>query len=453
MQRPSLRAATCILLALLSTAVSAWATPRVPDAVWKFYPPHPCQVNWTESPFFFKPSQFCVTCHPKQFSEWSGSVHSLAFWDPAYKRALLKTAGMPGPQGARACDGCHSPVGSLGGVTPGPVSRISDQALSGVFCDVCHSASGIDQAHSPLREPGGGPLTLVPVIESRDGPAFVKRGPFDPSRGCDGGYHQCLESGLHRGAEFCGSCHRSSAQQASTPLAGSYDQWERGPYARESILCQDCHMVDLATFKRSADYFVKPQRQEYRHYFSGANYLIDYLAARAAREEGDEELARSLASQYRMAVERLQSAADLALTPLYREGRLCELKVRVKNVRAGHDLPASQADTREIWLEISARDEGGKVIVARALPEQNGNLTGARIFEKSIPSHGFKEVYYALEVPAGVQRIAVEAKLRLRQEAGLLRGREPKGGSGADAELPLTVDMAVKQATLAAQAQ
>jgi hypothetical protein len=63
---------------------------------------------------------------------------------------------------------------------------------------------------------------------------------------------------------------------------------EAWPYAQREILCQDCHMVDIETYKRSAERFIKPERSEYRHYFNGANFLLYHLAAASHKKAGNQ---------------------------------------------------------------------------------------------------------------------------------------------------------------------
>lgn len=241
-------------------------------------------------------------------------------------------------------------------------------------------------------------------------------------------------------------------------------------------------MVDIEGFKRSADQFVKPKREEYRHYFSGANFLLTYLGAGAAKKAGDEKLAKSLMQQYEMAVERLKSAADLELSPVYQNGKLTELKVRVKNIRAGHNLPTSLTNVRQMWLEITAKDENGKVVMTSGtlnpdgtLPAETRNFNSdgmgndfhfaidpwvVTAFSKheTIPPKGWKDVYYGLHAPEGVKALTIEAKLRFRQAdqkvAEALLAAVPKDidleqiyGLKAVPPLPV-VDMVVKQAML-----
>jgi len=471
-----------LLLALL--AGSALAAPKVFDVDREFYPYYPSLIKWNKSNVPFNDPKKCSGCHSKQYKEWNGSVHSLALKDPVYQGELNKAVKAVGHEISRQCEGCHSPVGMVTGEIKGAGNAgLSDMALAGVSCDVCHSISGVTHWQTPSHEPENGSFILSPGVETKDGPIFVKRGPFKPSDNCGAGFHKCEESSLHLQADLCAGCHQVYHYDSHFPIEATYLEWKHGPYAQKEILCQDCHMVDTEVFKRTADQFVKPKREEYRHYFNGANFLLSYLAAGAAKKGGDEKLAKSLMQQYDMAVERLKSAADLELTPVYQNGKLAELKVRVKNVRAGHNLPTSLTNVREMWIEVVAKDESGKVIMTSGSLNPDGTLPGdVRNFHsdgmgndfhfaidpwkvtafsrhETIPPKGYKDVYYGITAPGEVKNITVEAKLRFRQAdqkvAEALLGAVPKDidlkeiyGLEKVPQLPV-VDMVVKQANLA----
>jgi hypothetical protein len=222
-------------------------------------------------------------------------------------------------------------------------------------------------------------------------------------------------------------------------LESTYLEWKHGAYAQKEILCQDCHMVDFATFLRASDNFRKPQRSEYHHNFNGANYLLSYLASGAAKKAGDEKKASIMKEEYDMAVKRLQAAADMDLSPIYRNGKLAEIKVRVKNVRAGHNLPTSLTNVRQMWLEITAKDDKGNVLMTSGSLDAQGHLIeNTRMLNSdgmgkdfhfavdpwvvtsfsrhdTIPPRGYKDVYYGISVPQGINTIMIEAKLRYRQ--------------------------------------
>ncbi|HEX5773241.1 MAG TPA: multiheme c-type cytochrome [Geomobilimonas sp.] len=479
-----LRTLACAALLLAMLTGSALAASKVFDVDREFYPYYPSLIKWNKSSIPFSEPRKCGGCHSKQYKEWNGSVHSLAFKDPVYQGELNKGFKAVGHDITRQCEGCHSPAGVVTGEIKGPGNAgLSDMALAGVSCDICHSISGTTHWQTPSHEPENGSFILTPGVETTEGQTLIKRGPFKPSDKCGAGFHKCEESSLHLQADLCAGCHQVYHYDSHFPIEATYLEWKHGPYAQKEILCQDCHMVETDAFKRSADEFRKPERGEYRHYFNGANFLLSYLAAGAAKKGGDEKLAKSLMQQYDMAVERLKSAADLELSPVYRDGRLVELKVRVKNIRAGHNLPTSLTNVREMWLEVIAKDESGKVIMTSGSLTPDGTLPGdARNFHsdgmgndfhfaidpwkvtafsrhETIPPKGYKDVYYGMTGPTEAKNVTVEARLRFRQAdqkvAEALLGAVPKDidlkaiyGLEKVPALPV-VDMVVKQANFA----
>lgn len=467
---------------LFIVSISIAARSPVFDVDREFYPYYPSLIKWNKSSVPFNAPEVCGECHEQQFREWNGSIHSLAFKDPIYQGELVKAVKAVGHEITRQCEGCHSPIGVVTGEIKGPgLAGLSSMALQGVSCDVCHAVSGVTHWQTPAHEPENGSFILTPGVETEKGQKLVKRGPFPPSAECGGGFHECAESGLHLQADLCAGCHQVYHYDSHFPLEATYLEWKHGPYAQKAILCQDCHMVDIETFKRSADQYAHPERKDYRHYFNGANYLLSYLGAAAAKRAGDPQLADGLMKQYAMAVERLQAAAGLELTPVYQAGTLAELKVQVKNLRAGHNLPTSLTNVRQMWLEVTLKDEAGGVLMSSGSVQTDGSLPeNTRMLNSdgmgsdlhfaidpwvvtafsrhdTIPPKGYKDVFYGLALPAGVQNVTVEVKLRYRQAdqkvAEALLAAVPKDinleqiyGLSKVPSLPV-VDMVTSQAT------
>lgn len=425
-----------IFIALQLTATAVNAEPAVFSYDKAFYPNYPSLIKLEKSNVPFTPPQTCAGCHPKQYSEWNGSVHNMAFIDPIYQGELNKAAKAVGYKITKQCEGCHSPVGMLNGETKGAgISGLTPMALAGVSCDICHSISGVTHLQTPTHVPENGSFILTPGVDG----VPVKRGPFKPSDSCGGGFHKCEQTSFQLKSNLCASCHQVYHYDAHFPLEATHNEWKSGPYAQADILCQDCHMVDITTFKEVADTFRKPTRGEYKHYFNGANYLLSYLGAAAARIAGDQKLAKSLMAQYEMAIERLKSAADVELLPVYRDGKIAEIKVRVKNLRAGHNLPTSLTNIREMWLELTATDEKGNILLSTGTVTASGALAeDARIFNSegmgkdfhfavdpwvvtsfmkhdTIPPRGYKDVYYGISTPADITSMQIKVKLRYRQ--------------------------------------
>ena len=55
------------------------APPPVFDVDREFYPYYPSLIKWNKSSAEFTPPTVCADCHEKQYKEWTGSVHNLAF--------------------------------------------------------------------------------------------------------------------------------------------------------------------------------------------------------------------------------------------------------------------------------------------------------------------------------------------------------------------------------------
>lgn len=479
----AIRAAFTLFLSILMVGAAA-AEPAVFSFDRSFYPYYPSLIKWEKSDVPFTPPSKCGECHGKQYAEWNGSVHNMAFEDPIYQGELNKAVKAVGHEITRQCEGCHSPAGMLTGEIKGAgLSGLSPMALAGVSCDICHSISGVTHQQTPSRDPENGSMILSPGENGLP----VKRAPFKPGPNCGGGFHKCEQSNFQLKADLCASCHQVYHYDSHFPLEATYNEWKSGPYAQLDILCQDCHMVDIKTFREVADTFRKPARGDYRHYFNGANYLLSYLGAEAAKKSGDKELAKRLMNQYEMAVERLKSSADVEITPVYREGQLSEVKVRVKNLRAGHNLPTSLTNVRQMWLEITARDGNGRVLLSSGSVKDDGSLPeDVRIFNsdgmgkdfhfavhpwvvtafqrhETIPAKGYKDVYYGINVPQVVRDISVEVKLRYRQAdqntaEALLASVPPdlnlkeKYGIEKIPRLPI-VDMVTREKKLAVQSK
>lgn len=469
-----------VILAAAGFSRSAFGGSQVLDIDRELFPYYPSLIKWNKSNATFNPPEACGGCHPKQYSDWTGSVHSLAFQDPIYQGELNKAVKAVGHEVARQCEGCHSPAGMATGEIKKPgIAGLSSMALAGVSCDICHSVSGTTHLQTPSNEPENGSLILTPGVDSAAGVKLIKRGPFKPSDNCGGGFHECAESPLHLRADLCAGCHQVYHYDKHFPLEATYLEWKRGAYAQREILCQDCHMVDSDTFLHVADDFYKPARDEYRHFFNGANYLLYYLASEAAKKAGDDARAAIIKYKYDMAIKRLKAAADIELFPIYINGRLVEVRVRVKNVRAGHNLPTSLTNIRQMWLEVTAKDENGNILMTSGLLDAEGRLPdNTRAFNSdgmgkdfhsatdpwivtsfsrhdTIPPKGYKDVYYGLNVPHGIKKVAITARLRYRQAdqgiAEAILGEVPESvnlkeiyGLSKVPTLPV-VDMTVKE--------
>ena len=272
-------------------------------------------------------------------------------------------------------------------------------------------------------------------------PGNVKRGTLEDAKSP---FHETQFSTFHQSSEFCGNCHNIFHPDNHFPIERTYDEWKYSIYSQNGVQCMDCHMVPVETAIRVADELKRPHDLEnsmlggfaglggpYRdivhdHAFVGGNAVITEI------------LGGEKTDNYAQAIKRLKNVASLETSIKPQEGMLHQLTVRVNNDRAGHNLPTSLTEVRQIWLEILVLNDKGKVLIRSGSLQQDNELPedtvifNAEAVDKNgkhtaypweitrflrsntIPPKGFKEARYAFNLPADSKTIKVIAKLHYR---------------------------------------
>ncbi len=385
---------------------------------------------------FIEPS-VCGECHSEKYKQWSGSMHSKAFIDPLWRAAtklFFKEAKKEGEiLEMRACVKCHTPLGFRSYSINSPeddYDKLAKLPAQGIFCNWCHNINEVKHIGDAGYEvePGGGitdPSTML--------------GPFKDAYS---DFHPTKYSELHTKSEFCGLCHNVSHVANNMPIERTYDEWKNSPYntgdPATTVNCQDCHMRQKpgvpATGKterpnnpgRSADH--GPDREHiWTHYFVGANSVITKLLGSDVNS--------------RMAIERLQNAADLEIirSKSYKKGELSEIRVKVINSGAGHYLPTGLTQVRQMWLDVKITDDRGEVIFRSGYLDEKGNIDEKAIlfytqlgnekgepvinpaladrilYDYRIPPKGYTIEKYFFNIPTDrVSPLRIEATLKYR---------------------------------------
>lgn len=338
----------------------------------------------------FESPEICAGCHTELHTQWKGSMHGVAFIDPIFQ-ALWKlgekeTKGLTN----NLCGGCHGAVGVMSEelIFKDGEFQAPDIAKKGVHCDLCHTIIASSFADTPNYEPGNASFVSSP------GP--VKRGPYADS---ESPYHETAFSELHTKSLFCANCHQIFHPINKFHIERTYDEWKYSVYAQNDIQCQDCHMmpVDKAseaarTLKKQKNpgksTFMGPDRDNiFTHEFVGANFTVPELLGN--KEHG--QIARK----------RLQSAAELTIDAPARvnKGDLAKISVTVKNVGAGHNLPTSLTEVRQMWLDVQILDSTGKEIYRSGNLDKEGNITGdPRIFNAHALDKEGRDTYKPWEI-------------------------------------------------------
>jgi hypothetical protein len=387
----------------------------------------------------FTDPEECGECHVEIYKQWKGSMHSNAYVDPIFQ-ALWKIGNEEtGGLTEKLCSGCHSAIG----VTTGEIGgggELSEIAKKGVQCDVCHSVVGSNYDRTKAQEPHNLSLILDP--------GNVKRGPHKDAKS---DYHESEYSELHTKSEFCGNCHNVFHPLSKFPIERTYDEWKYSVYAQAGIQCQDCHMVPVYIMFKNAETLRKhnnpgksaedgPHREHiYTHEFVGGNFTITEMLG--SKKHAD------------IARERLKGAATLEVTPDTLKEGFGRIKVKVNNVAAGHNLPTSLTEVRQMWLDITVTDKAsGKQLFSTGKLDKEGNIEPDSVifnssavdkdghhtikpweivkfeYDKTIPPKGFALEKFAFPIPDGSKNISLKVRLRYRSYpqavANLLLGKD-----------------------------
>ncbi len=319
--------------------------------------------------------EICGRCHGQIFNQWKNSMHNLAHKDPVYlavsKFVLTGLTDSGEIAEAESCVKCHTPVGHITGYpkkSSDDRQQIPKIATHGIQCDYCHSATGAKKMYN-------NDLNLSPGNGVKD--PGIKRGPFKDAASR---FHQTQFSEFHTSAKICGTCHNVKHVVFDTDLETTYEEWEKGPYnspdPESRVVCQECHMYQrpgipaTGSTKRPKNpgraAIFGPQRDHiFTHYFVGANRLVTGIF--------DDQV------KVKMAEARLKNSASLSIdTSQIKDG---EIKIRIKNTGAGHYLPTGLTNVRQMWLEITVRDEKEKVVYMSGKLDEKGYVPeGATIF-------------------------------------------------------------------------
>lgn len=370
----------------------------------------------------------CGECHPLQYEAWNGSVHSRAHEDSIYL-AFAEKAREEGGDGLYTfCSSCHAPLGVAAGEIPGKTPEEKTFLThEGVTCEACHTVNRIRTVHGE----GGANASLV--LEDGD----VRFGPIrDPS---DEASHESAFSDIHTQSTLCSACHTLVHPFNGLVIENTYEEWRQGPYAEAGIQCQDCHMrtVDQALEVAStrtpiivpgpaaSDGETRPD--VHAHLFVGANT--------------NEKLVGTGKQHTAMAVHRLQSAAvvDLHLPDHVEPAQPTDITIEIRNVSAGHAIPSSITELRQVWIDLAVADADGReiyrsgavrsdgqvdpdaVMYHSVLVDENGEVTYLpwravkAVKERLIPAGGSTQETYTFSVPPGIGGpLTVHAVLRYR---------------------------------------
>ncbi|GAB4175034.1 MAG: cytochrome c family protein [Calditrichia bacterium] len=276
----------------------------------------------------FEQAETCGSCHTDFYQQWTQAMMSQAYtheWDEIEYFKLAENHARVNPElrdVIDGCNGCHTPMAFLAGDLPPKPPKANTRANESVTCDVCHTISGFQ---------GDTPFNFNYILQ----PGDTKIGPKD---NIDSPYHQYQYSKFISTAEYCGTCHNEKDPHGvwvkSTQL-----EWKEGPYGKDNIPCQTCHMPKA--IGKSAS--MSDEALVAQHLFHGAH------------DEG-----------------KLKGAIEIRVHPEEREWEiddLVTLKVQLFNGKCGHKVPSGSVEDRIMWLEVKVIDKKGNSWMLPVVPK------------------------------------------------------------------------------------
>jgi len=270
----------------------------------------------------FESAKKCGSCHPGTYQQWTQSMMSQAYthhWDEIEYFDLAVAHAEENPEMKDAvdgCNGCHAPLAFMGGTLPPPKPSENSMANESVSCEVCHLIQ------SALVDP---PFNFSYLIE----PGITKYAVRKPA--VESPAHKIVTNDFYKTTEFCGNCHNEK-NPFGIWVKSTQLEWKEGPYAKEDVRCQDCHMPKGGPYLNAI--MTKPYDDARLHLFHGAH------------DPG-----------------KVRGTIELRIEPDIREaepGENIVFTVALFNQKTGHKFPTGSVEDRIAWLNVEATDAKGK---------------------------------------------------------------------------------------------
>lgn len=187
--------------------------------------------------------------------------------------------------------------------------------------------------------------------------------------------HETRQSTFLTTGDFCGTCHNEKDPHGIW-VKSTHLEWKEGPYAREGVQCQDCHMTRAPG---SVAALTKPIPDAWQHLFHGAH------------DPG-----------------KVRGTVEVRVHPDLRElepGERIRFTVALFNQKTGHKFPTGSAEERLLWLHVEATDAKGNVY---HLPVDKKGFSGEE-FTIAANTLAYQDMGIPLDIPdfKGIQRDGV----------------------------------------------
>jgi len=338
----------------------------------------------------------CKSCHEEIFNQWANSNHkNLVESNPYYMVMEAIAAEVEGEEFRQWCMGCHNPSGLTTGLTKSSHNMTGNMLTDTLFeKDAKTLVDNFNKDGNARLEEGVSCIACHRIMDAKeDGNASYKldltnrkKYPFEDEESSLGKWlgHKFINAKpnihkesylkpIYKKSVYCASCHDETSPTTDKKLVSTFQEWKNSPYNNledktKHKSCIDCHMTYLENDKfsplRGTSTLGGVVKDDVKvHYFTGSNHFLSGLKSKEHEEQ---------------TLQLLRTSAKLDVS--IKNG---QLYVGVKNVGAGHHLPTGVADFRELWLDITIKDNDEKIVFTSGKLDKDGNLgEDARAFMK-----------------------------------------------------------------------
>lgn len=315
---------------------------------------------------FSDPKQ-CRMCHREIHQEWQQSLMSQSFthpWDEVeyFMLALPQALKLEKVADVKSgCIGCHAPLAYLTGDIPPKPPDAGTRANEGVSCDICHGITGSTEEI---------PFNFSYEIK----PGKIKYGSRKDS---EPQFHEVEFSAFIGSSELCANCHDEQSPYGAW-VKETYREWKAGPYGKQGVRCQDCHM-HYAPGKAAS---IGKERDDVAHHvFHGPHFD-----------------------------QKLKGSVDLSLytdSSEVKRGSKTVIRTVLYNGKVGHFIPSGSSEERMLWLEVQVSDSEGNSI---RIPVNKKGFAGEEFTIADSQAIAYQAMGEIMEIP-GYKGISRDGKL------------------------------------------
>ena len=454
---------------------------------------------------FFMTSESCGRCHTEIYQQWQSSTHHFSsFNNQWYRKSIEYMQDVVGTAPSKWCAGCHDHAVFFNGRFDRPIKEQIDtpEAQAGLGCTSCHAITRVGSTmgqgdfeveYPPLHDLAASPNPFLRFVHDRL--TYIDPAP----------HREIFLKPFHREQtpEFCSSCHKVHLDVPVNSYRwfrgfNDYDNWQASGvsgqgarsfyYPPKPQKCADCHMPLVA----STDPAAKNGKIR-SHRFAAANTALPFVnhdpvqlkavqdflrdgqvsvdvfgLVRGESETPAPETGRPseaakeprLSSTFAAGEESMNFGAAQnflakeaeVLAPLdkvevsVRRGDSVRVEVVVRTRKVGHFFPGGTVDAFDVWVELEAVDDKGRVLLhsgvaandgkgpvdtgahfyrslqldehGNAINKRNAWATRSVAYVRLIPPGAADTIHYRLQVPEDAgDRIFLKAKVNYRKFA------------------------------------